>query len=145
STRRRRASTTTGCPAPAPSASTTQELDVLCHDLGDVPLHTLLVLVGLRSEPSLDVDLTSFGEVLAAVLGHGPEHGDPMPLRLLFLLVRSLVVPLPCGRDVQRSDGRAPTGVVELWVSPEIAHEDDFVDGHRICCLCWVQRAAITT
>ena len=71
-----------------------QELYLLRDDLGDVTLDAFLVIVGMRLQLALDVDLTALGEVFPTDFPELVPGHDTVPLGALLLLARGLVLPV---------------------------------------------------
>jgi hypothetical protein len=71
----------------------TEQHEVLCHDLCDVPLHAFLVVVGARLQAPFYIQLGASGQVRGQIL-NVPDH-NRHPVRLfvhLFVGIRPLAI-----------------------------------------------------
>src|SRR5690606_25285021 len=87
----------------------------------------VLPLAGLQA--ALDVDRTALLQVFARDLGQAVVEHHAVPFGFFAALARGLVLPLGRGGDGDVADRRTIGAVTDFGVTPQVADENDFVDG----------------
>lgn len=110
------------------SASAADELHVADHDLGCVPVSSVLRLPFPRLESAFDVDLRALAEVLGSHLAESVEQDNPVPLGMLDGLTRGFVLSGFRSGNPQAGDGAAAREQAFFRIRAQVADDDDLVD-----------------
>jgi hypothetical protein len=109
------------------AAAAAEELHIIGDDLGDVAFVAVFVVVVSGLDPTFDIDLAPFGQVLGTDLcSLSPDH-DAVPFRPILTL-SILVVPALAGGQAQFADSLSTGGVTHIGIGTEMSYENNFVD-----------------
>lgn len=110
------------------SRHTTEKLQFIDLDLGDIPVLAALVLPFSGLEFAVDVYLRSFFYVFRRDLGQTAPQDTSMPFGCLACLSGLFVLPLLAGCHAQRANHVPARDVPDFWILSNIAYQDHRVD-----------------
>ena len=111
----------------AATTTPTEELYIGGNDFSGV-MGLALLFIGSGLEAALHIDLPSLGKVSFAVLSHFAEHGNAVPFGFFLALPGVFIGPLLTGGHGQLYNGHSLLGVPDFRITPQISHDDCFIN-----------------
>lgn len=106
-----------------------QHLHIVTHDLGDVALYAILIVVIPGADPAFDVQLRTLFHVLFGHLCQSAPKHDIVPLGLFDPLTVPVFIDLACCKR-ELANGRIFIQVPCFGVFPDISNKDHFIYCH---------------